>query len=62
MKPDPYDYEMYLWSNDTAYCDEEGNLDGSLNSDKSKEVFSMFQDRKKTDMQLLQKNQVQMNS
>lgn len=47
MKPDPYDYEMYLWSNDTAYCDEEGNLDGSLNSDKSKEVFSMFQDMEK---------------
>ncbi len=47
MKPDPYDYEMYLWSNDAAYCDEEGNLDGNLNSDKSKEVFQMFQDMAK---------------
>ena len=47
MKPDPYDFEMYLWSNGTAYCDEEGNLDGYLNSDKSKEVFQMFQDMQK---------------
>lgn len=47
MKPDPYDFEMYLWSNGTAYCDEEGNLDGSLNSDASKEVFQMFQDMEK---------------
>lgn len=43
MKPDPYDYEMYLWSNGTAYCDENGELDGNLNSDESKEVFEMFQ-------------------
>lgn len=47
MKPDPYDYEMYLWSNDTAYCDEEGNLEGNLNSDEAKEVFSMFQEMEK---------------
>ena len=44
MEPDPYDFEMYLWSIGTAYCDEEGTLDGSLNSDESKEVFQMFQD------------------
>lgn len=28
MKPDPYDFEMYLWSNDTAYSDENGTLEG----------------------------------
>ncbi|MCI8639388.1 MAG: sugar ABC transporter substrate-binding protein [Coprococcus sp.] len=44
MKPDPYDFEMYLWSNGTAYCDDEGNLEGNLNSKEAKEVFQMFQD------------------
>lgn len=44
MKPDPYDFEMYLWSNGTAYCDEEGNMDGYINSAESEEVFQMFQD------------------
>lgn len=47
MKPDPYDYEMYLWSNGTAYVDENGELEGNLNSDKAKEVFQMFQDMEK---------------
>lgn len=47
MKPDPYDYEMYLWSNDTAYVDKDGDLEGNLNSDKAKEVFTMFQDMAK---------------
>lgn len=47
MKPDPYDFEMYLWSNGTAYCDEEGNMDGYINSDESAEVFQMFQDMEK---------------
>lgn len=47
MKPDPYDYEMYLWSNGTAYVDENGQLEGNLNSDKAKEVFQMFQDMEK---------------
>lgn len=47
MKPDPYDYEMYLWSNGTAYCDEDGKLEGSLNSKESKDVFKMFQDMEK---------------
>lgn len=47
MKPDPYDFEMYLWSNGTAYVDEEGNLDKNLNSKESKEVFQMFQDMEK---------------
>lgn len=47
MKPDPYDFEMYLWSNGTAYCDEEGNMDGYINSAESEEVFQMFQDMEK---------------
>ncbi len=47
MKPDPYDYEMYLWSNGTAYVDENGGLEGNLNSDQAKEVFQMFQDMEK---------------
>lgn len=47
MKPDPYDFEMYLWSNGTAYCDEKGNMDGYINSKESKEVFQMFQDMEK---------------
>lgn len=47
MKPDPYDFEMFLWSNGAAYCDAEGKLEGNLNSEKSKEVFQMFQDMEK---------------
>ncbi|MEZ3485264.1 MAG: sugar ABC transporter substrate-binding protein [Lachnospiraceae bacterium] len=50
MKPDPYDYEMYLWSNGTAYVNEDGELDGSLNSDEAKEVFSMFQEMEKDEI------------
>lgn len=41
--PDPYDEEMYLWSNGTAYVDDEGNADGYVNSDASIEVFTKFQ-------------------
>lgn len=44
MKTLPYTFEMYLWSNGAAFVDEEGNLDGNLNSTKSIEVFEMFQD------------------
>lgn len=47
MKPDPYDFEMYLWSNGTAYCDENGELKGSLDSKEAKEVLSMFQNMEK---------------
>lgn len=43
-KPDPYDFEMYLWGNGSSYVDKEGNLKGNLNSSKSIEVFDMFQD------------------
>ena len=47
IKPDPYDYEMYLWSNGTAYVNDAGELEGNLNSDKAKEVFKMFQEMEK---------------
>jgi len=42
-KPDPYDFEMYLWSNGTSYADSKGNLKGNLNSPKSIQTFEMFQ-------------------
>ena len=47
MKPDPYDYEMYLWSNGTSFVDASGNLDGNLNSAKSVEAVSLFQEMEK---------------
>lgn len=43
-KPDPFDFEMFLWSNGTSYVDKEGNMEGSVNSEKSVEVFTMYQD------------------
>lgn len=42
-QPDPYDFEMYLWGNGTSYVDSKGKLDGNLNSKKSIETFTMFQ-------------------
>lgn len=42
-KPDPYDFEMFLWGNGAAYIDDQGNLEGNLNSPKSVEVLTMFQ-------------------
>ncbi|MFJ7934232.1 ABC transporter substrate-binding protein [Sporosarcina sp. NPDC096371] len=46
-KPDPYDFEMFLWSNNTSYVDEEGNLKGNVDSKESVEVFEMFQNMAK---------------
>lgn len=46
-KPDPYDFEMFLWSNGTSYVDADGNLKGNLNSEQSVEVFDMFQNMAK---------------
>lgn len=46
-KPDPYDFEMFLWGNNAAYVDEEGNLKGNLDSKESVEVFEMFQNMAK---------------
>lgn len=42
-KPDPYDFEMFLWGNGASYIDDQGNLEGNLNSPKSIEVLTMFQ-------------------
>lgn len=50
--PDPYDFEMYLWSNGTSYTDEEGNLSGHLNSPESVEVFTQFQEMLKDESAL----------
>lgn len=47
MKPDPYDYEMYLWSNGTAYCDKDGKMEGYVDSDKALKTYKMFQDMEK---------------
>lgn len=44
IKPDPYDFEMYFWSNDTAYVNEEGETEGMLNSPEAVEVLTTFQD------------------
>ncbi|ULT54394.1 sugar ABC transporter substrate-binding protein [Neobacillus drentensis] len=46
-KPDPYDFEMYLWGNNASYVDKDGNLKGNLDSKKSVEVFKMFQNMAK---------------
>ncbi|SDN13485.1 multiple sugar transport system substrate-binding protein [Psychrobacillus sp. OK028] len=46
-KPDPYDFEMFLWGNNTSYVDKDGNLNGNLNSKQSVEVFEMFQNMAK---------------
>jgi multiple sugar transport system substrate-binding protein len=43
MEPDPYDFEHYLWSNGAEFVDKDGKLAGSVNSDKSIEVFTRFQ-------------------
>lgn len=42
-KPDPYDYEMFLWSNGTSYADKSGNLDGCVNGAKAVQAFTVFQ-------------------
>lgn len=47
MKPDPYDFEMYLWSNDAAYCDENGTMEGHIDSPRALDTFQMFQDMAK---------------
>ncbi len=46
-KPDPYDFEMFLWGNNASYVDEKGNLKGNVDSKESVEVFEMFQNMAK---------------
>ncbi len=48
IQPDPYDYEMFAWSNGGAYVDEQGNPAGILNSEKTAEPFQFFQDMLKS--------------
>ena len=47
IKADAYDYEMYLWSNNTSYVGKDGKMDGYLNSPESVATFTMFQDMQK---------------
>lgn len=47
IKADAYDYEMYLWSNNTSYVDENGRLKDHLNSPEAIETFTMLQDMQK---------------
>ncbi len=47
IKPDPYDFEMYLWSNNTAYVGKDGTLEGNVNSPAAMQVYSYFQDLQK---------------
>lgn len=50
MKPDPYDFEMYFWSNGSSYIDKDGNLEGALNSDKSIKALDTFQKMQKDEI------------
>ncbi|WP_432346684.1 sugar ABC transporter substrate-binding protein [Shinella yambaruensis] len=44
-KPDPYDFEQFLWSNGTKYISDDGKtIDGYMNSDAAAEVLDMFGD------------------
>jgi len=47
LQADPYDFEMYLWSNNTAYIDKAGSAEGNLNSAEAVEAFSVFQNLQK---------------
>lgn len=43
INPDPYDYEMFAWSNGGAFCDETGKIEGVLNSAETVAPFDFFQ-------------------
>ncbi|AEG07887.1 sugar ABC transporter substrate-binding protein (plasmid) [Sinorhizobium meliloti WSM1022] len=44
-KPDPYDFEQFLWSNGTKYISDDGKeIDGYMNSDAAAAVLGMFAD------------------
>lgn len=47
MKPDPYDYEMYLWSNGASYVGKDNKLSGNLNSANAVNALTLFQDMEK---------------
>ncbi len=47
-KPDPYDFEQFLWSNGTRYISDDGKtIDGFMNSREAAEVLDMFGDMAK---------------
>jgi multiple sugar transport system substrate-binding protein len=43
IQPDPYDYEMFAWSNGGAFTDAQGNVSGVLDSAATVEPFQYFQ-------------------
>lgn len=49
-KPDPYDFEQFLWSNGTKYISDDGKaVDGYMNSPEAAQVLDMFADMIKTE-------------
>lgn len=42
-KPDPYDFEMMLWNNGTAYVGDNGELKDNVNSKEAIEVYDSYQ-------------------
>lgn len=42
-KPDPYDFEMFLWTNGTQYVGNDKKLEGNLNGPKAVETLTLFQ-------------------
>jgi multiple sugar transport system substrate-binding protein len=44
MKPDPYDFEMYYWSNGSSYLDQGGTPAGMVNGPAGIAVVKQFQD------------------
>lgn len=49
-KPDPFDFEQFLWSNGTKYIADDGKvLDGYMNSAEAAEVLDMFANMIKTE-------------
>lgn len=48
-KPDPYDFEQFLWSDGTKYISDDGKtLEGYMNSPEAVEVLTMFADMLKS--------------
>ncbi|MDO5732629.1 MAG: sugar ABC transporter substrate-binding protein [Eubacteriales bacterium] len=44
IKADPYDFEMFAWSNGGSYSDESGSFDPIIASKRTTEPFQLFQD------------------
>lgn len=53
-KPDPFDFEQFLWSNGVSYISEDGSaIDNYMNSPQSIEVFDMFAQMIRDDIALV---------